>query len=440
MEYLEYNINKTEERIYSDNLEIRCRKNQKDFTRKRKLTAKNLLLYTINNRGKTTKMELYDFIKEVEIENVTDSALLQQREKLNENVFKELAKASLVDFYEKFPDEVKKYKNKYVIAAIDGSDCEVPNTKETRERYQSINSSNNDRVARIKLSNCYDVLNKYVLDTEIEEYKHSELDLANRHMKATNYIGKYFDIVYVMDRGYLSLSNFYHWDKNGIKFIVRLNRSKLKLEQSMMTSNDEVMQIQYQYNRIKNYKDKDVEFYEYYENGNRVSLRFVNITLPTGEIETLITNLSKEEFSTEDMNELYQLRWGVETSYHELKESMQVTNISSSKDTIIKQEIYSQMFVYNVIQSICNDLSTQISQEKFKHPMKINFNMAVGFVKRFFIRILIEEDKDKKDKLVKELFDNILRNLIPIRKGRNYGRYKNRKLTNKHPINKRKSF
>ena len=250
MEYLEYNINKTEERIYSDNLEIRCRKNQKDFTRKRKLTAKNLLLYTINNRGKTTKMELYDFIKEVEIENVTDSALLQQREKLNENVFKELAKASLVDFYEKFPDEVKKYKNKYVIAAIDGSDCEVPNTKETRERYQSINSSNNDRVARIKLSNCYDVLNKYVLDTEIEEYKHSELDLANRHMKATNYIGKYFDIVYVMDRGYLSLSNFYHWDKNGIKFIVRLNRSKLKLEQSMMTSNDEVMQIQYRYNRM----------------------------------------------------------------------------------------------------------------------------------------------------------------------------------------------
>lgn len=140
------------------------------------------------------------------------------------------------------------------------------------------------------------------------------------------------------------------------------------------------------------------------------------------------------------MKEIYQLRWGIETSYHELKESMQVTNISSSKDGIIRQEIYSQMMVYNILQSICNDLETQINQEKFKHSMKINFNMAIGFLKRFFLRILIEEDEEKKKKLSKELFDNILRNLVPIRKERSYPRNKNKKFTNKHHINKRKAF
>ena len=35
-------------------------------------------------------------------------------------------------------------------------------------------SKNEERVARIKLSNCYDVINGYVLDTEIAEYKHWE--------------------------------------------------------------------------------------------------------------------------------------------------------------------------------------------------------------------------------------------------------------------------
>lgn len=69
---------------------------------------------------------------------------------------------------------------------------------------------------------------------------------------------------------------------------------------------------------------------------------------------------------------------------------MQVTNISSSKDTIIKQEIYSQMTLYNIIRCISNDLNTQINQEEFKHPMKVNFNMAVGFVKSFLLKILIE--------------------------------------------------
>lgn len=166
----------------------------------------------------------------------------------------------------------------------------------------------------------------------------------------------------------------------------------------------------------------------------------VNIKLSTGEIETIMTNISEDELSSDDINEIYQLRWGIETDYHTLKESMMITNISSSKDTIIKQEIYSQMMVHNIIRSIANDLDTQINQEKFKHPMKVNFNMAVGFVKRFLVKILIEEDGKERQKLSNELFDNILKNIVPIRKGRSYTRDKNRKLTNKHPINKRKSI
>ena len=166
-----YNIVEFKESINCNNLNIRCRKLEKDFSRNRKLTPKDLILYTLNNRGKTTKMELYDFIQEYNIEAVSSPALLKQREKLNEDIFKELNKESLIRFYGKFPQEVKTYKG-YVLGAIDGSDCEIPNTKETRERYKSINSKDEDRVARIKLSNCYDIINGYVLDTEIAEYKH----------------------------------------------------------------------------------------------------------------------------------------------------------------------------------------------------------------------------------------------------------------------------
>ena len=72
--------------------------------------------------------------------------------------------------------------------------------------------------------------------------------------------------------------------------------------------------------------------------------------------------------------------------------------------------------------------------------MKVNCNMAVGFVKRFLIKILIEDDNEKRKELSNVLFNNILKNLVPIRKGRKYSRDKNKKLTNKHPINKRKSI
>ena len=439
MKYVMYNINKFKESIECDNLNNKCKKREKDFSRNRKLTPKDLILFTLNNRGKTTKMELYDFTQEYNIDEVSAPALLKQREKLNEDIFKELNKESLIRFYGEFPQEVKTYKGN-ILAAIDGSDCEVPNTKTTRERYKSINSKDDERVARIKLSNCYDVINGYVLDTEIAEYKHWEIDLAIKHIKTTSYITEYFPIIYVMDRGYFSLATMYHFINDGTKFIIRLNKNFLKLEQESMQSDDEIVEIKYQYDRIRAYKNKDEEFYNYYKNGNTISLRFVNIKLSTGEIETLMTNIGEHELSIEDINKIYKLRWGIETSYHELKESMQVTNISSSKDTIIKQEIYSQMTVYNIIRSITNDLNSQIEQAKYKHPMKTNFNMAVGFVKRFLLKILIEKDNKKRKELSKVLFENILKNLIPIRDGRKYPRDKNKKLSNKRHVNKRKSI
>lgn len=437
MKYKIYNINKLKKEINDDSINERCRKNEKDFTRNRKLTPKDLIYYSINNRGKTTKMELYDFIEQYNYENVSDVALLKQREKLNEEVFKELNRSSLKDFYHLFKKEVKTFKG-YIITAIDGSDCEVPNTPITRERYKSISGKNDGKVARIKLSNCYDLLNHYVLDTEIEEYKHSENELAERHMKKIEEIISEYPIISIRDRGYLSLSYMFHSVMENKKFVIRLNQRYFKLEQNLMISNDEWIEIQYQYDRIRKHIKDDEELYNYYESGKTIKIRFVNIELPTGETETIMTNLESDKFSIKDINDIYQMRWGIETSYAYLKESMMITNISSSKDCIIKQEIYSQMMVYNIMQSITNDLEQDIDQEKYKHPMKININMAIGFVKRFLLKILLEDNEKEKDKLSNLLFENILKNIVPIRKNRHYERDNSHK--NKHPINKRKSI
>ena len=437
MKYNKYNINKLKKEINDESIYARCRKNEKHFTRNRKLTPKDLIYYSINNRGKTTKMELYDFIEQYNYENVSDVALLKQREKLNEEIFKELNKSSLKDFYHLFPEEVKTFKG-YILTAIDGSDCEIPNTPITRERYQSKLGKNDGKVARIKLSNCYDLLNHYVLDTEIEEYKHNENELANRHMKEIEEIIKDYTIISIRDRGYLSLSYMFHSIMENKKFVIRLNQRYFKLEQNLMAANDDWVEIQYQYDRIRKHIQDDKELYNYYESGNTIKVRFVNIELPTGEVETIMTNLESDIFSTEDINYIYQLRWGIETSYAYLKESMMITNISSSKDCIIKQEIYSQMMVYNIMQSITNDLENDIKQENYKHPMKINVNMAIGFVKRFLLKILLEENEEEKQKLSDLLFENILKNIVPIRKDRHYKR--NNIHKNKHPINKRKSI
>ena len=110
MNYVMYNVIKFKESIDCDNLNNRCKKREKDFSRNRKITPKDLILYTLNNRGKTTKMELYDFIQEYNIDEVSTPALLKQRMKLNENIFKDLNKESLIRFMENFHKKLKHIK------------------------------------------------------------------------------------------------------------------------------------------------------------------------------------------------------------------------------------------------------------------------------------------------------------------------------------------
>lgn len=441
MKYGKLNLDNLNKKINDTQyLVSKCRKSNKDFIRNRKLTPKELILYNLNNRGKTIKMELNEFIEKCNIDTVSDAALLKQREKLNEEIFRVLNNEAMTDFYTNFKDEVKTFKG-YLLLAKDGSDCEVPNTKETRERYKPKNAKK-DKIARIKLSNCYDVLNCFVLDTQIQSYKYSEVELAYKHMKNIKPLIDDYRTISIRDRGYLSLVYIYNAIKNDEKFVIRLDKkNKLKTEQQLMKTDDELIEIKYQYDRIRYYKKFNQEFYEYYENGNTMTVRFVNIVLTTGEIETLVTNLNKKEFSKDDINYIYQSRWGIETNYGILKNSMKITNISSSKDGIIKQEIYSTMLVYNTLQGLVNDLENEIEQEKYKHKMKINFNMAVGFIKKYLILILIEKDEQKRKKLSDILFKKILENIIPVRPNRKYSRNKNNNISyNKYPINKRKSF
>ena len=126
-----------------------------------------------------------------------------------------------------------------------------------------------EKVARIKLSNCYDLLNHYALDTEIEEYKHNENELTQRHMKQVEEIVDDYPIINIRDRSYLSLSYMFHSVMENKKSVIRLNQRYFKLEQKLMTTNDEWVEIQYQYDRISNYIKEDEELYNYYESGKK---------------------------------------------------------------------------------------------------------------------------------------------------------------------------
>jgi len=122
-------------------------------------------------------MEIINFNDMTKKEKISSVAVFKQREKLSPLIFVDLNVRMMKLFYHEFKDEVITYKD-YVLMAIDGSDFEIPNMKKTREEY---NGKLQDHCSRVTVSICYDVLNKYTIDTIIEKYNYSETDMAIRH-------------------------------------------------------------------------------------------------------------------------------------------------------------------------------------------------------------------------------------------------------------------
>ena len=78
-----------------------------------------------------------------------------------------------------------------------------------------------------------------------------------------------------------------------------------------------------------------------------ISFRVVRFEITPGKYECIATNLGNDEFSPAEIKQLYRMRWGIETSFRELKYSIGLVNLHSKKAELVEQEIYARFIMYN---------------------------------------------------------------------------------------------
>lgn len=113
-----------------------------------------------------------------------------------------------------------------------------------------------------------------------------------------------------------------------------------------------------------------------------VSFRVVRIQLNEDTYESLVTNLDPFIFTSEDLKVLYHLRWGVETSFRELKYALSLSQFHLKKLDFIIQEIFARLIMYNF--SIAITLTMPLSNH-LKPSYQINFTQAIGICRRLFL-------------------------------------------------------
>ena len=89
-------------------------------------------------------------------------------------------------------------------------------------------------------------------------------------------------------------------------------------------------------------------------------MRIIRFSVTEGTYECIITNLPPDKFSADEIKCLYAKRWGIETSFRELKYAIGLTRFHSKKLEYILQEIWSRMVLYN----FCEIITCSVFLEK----------------------------------------------------------------------------
>ena len=387
-----------------DGLKCYCNDPVSDFTRCRKLPARTLIecIMSFSNYSSIGELSHF-FVGQGEMPSA--SALSQRRQLLDPDIFKRINNL----FVGAFDDHTTI--NGYHILAQDGSDVNIPfmDDKTKTEKHDA------KSFCQYHVNALYDCLNKVFYDWSI--------DAASKKREVNALIS------ILKDRGYESYNLMAHFIENDIKFVIRVKdihtksglMTNIKTEEGAFDMRVNRTLTSLQTKEIKADKEKYIfvpstsnfDFLDENRDFYDLSFRAVRFKISEDVYETVVTNLSEEEFKAEDFKELYHYRWNEETAFNKLKYTIGLVYFHARKRKLIQQEINAAFLMYNVSEVVIRNIDLKKNKKpELEYDYKPNFSSAVTNI-RLYLRKQIN---------MKELILRIKKFLVAQRPERSFER------------------
>lgn len=392
---------------------------QKDFSRKRKLPFEQVVKAILCMGGGSISNEMMDLFGFHE-DLATTSAFVQQRAKILPEAFE-----SIFDLFVKNTSESKTYRG-FQLLAVDGSDFVTAANPDDPDSFFA-GTEEQKPYNLLHLNAIYDLLRHVYVDALLQKRRCEDecgalVDMVER--------SELCNVLLTADRGYESYNVLAHIQEKGWKFLIRIKDGtggisgglelpdKLEFDLPITLNltrkqTNEVKQLLKDKNHYKlishaqkfdflsmnSSKHDPTTFYP-------LSFRVVRFPITDTTAETVLTNLDADSFPAEELKKLYAMRWGIETSFRELKYTVGLQHFHAKKVEFVHQEIFARLTMYNFYELITQ--SVVIQQKNRKYAYKVNFSSAVHICRQFFLR-------DLPPPRVEAL---LMKHISPIRPGR----------------------
>jgi len=352
-----------------------------DFTRDRKLSYVNTFNTILSMGGNSLGHELLEKFN-YSTDVPTSSAFVQARNKILSTAF--------IDVFNSFTMQLKftkKFRG-YQLLAIDGTNLNLFRNPNDTDTY--VNNKKHKGHNAMHLSAFYDLQNH--IYTDVVNQPTNKIDERGALIKMLPNISS--NTIIIADRGYESYNIFAHIENinsnylfrvkdigsNGILSGFNLPNEEFDCDITVNISNKQNKS----YKSLYNYKfSPSIARFDFSDDDNPIytlTFRVVRIKLESGKYESIITNLQRN-FTVSDVKKLYFMRWGIETSFRQLKYAIGLSNFHAKKRDSVIQEIYARLILYNFCEYIVQ--KTILPKMATKHTYIINFTRAVQVCRKY---------------------------------------------------------
>lgn len=383
-----------------------------DFTRKRKLDFETTIRCLIAMESGSLKKELLELFH-YNPDTATASAFNQQREK----ILPEALKFLFWEFNKSFA-QYQTYRG-YRLLACDGTDLNITRNPSDQKNYFQSNPGEKG-FNQIHLNALFDLCSRRYVDATIQPGRKNNEFRAMADMIDQCVSGH--KTIFIADRGYESYNIFAHAEQRDMYYLIRVREGGRSMVSSFGLPPTDSFDTQVHLTLTRKqttqaracsglfkYLPKNSTF-DYLDQNDfyPITLRVVRFSLTTDTYECVITNLPKDAFPPDELKKLYGRRWGIETSFRELKYAIGLSCFHAKKVEYVKQEIFARLLLYN----FCEIITTHvvIQQKDTKHAYQVNYTLAIHLC-RHFLRFPTDISPPDVEMLIQK-------NLLPIRPGR----------------------
>lgn len=359
-----------------DNRELYVQNPNKDFIRNRKVTFYDIMWFLIFIGANSMAEEIRRAFNYKNFSFISEAAIFKSRSKIKLYAFQHLLK--------KFNDSIENLKiyKGYRIVAVDGSDFSSP--YDAKSEFATVTNQYGG-ANRMHVSFVYDILNKIYLDCTVEPK-----NKADERKSAMKMLSTFTEkILAIMDRGYDGLKMIEHCNRiPNLSYLIRLRRG-MNIEIGNLP--DKTLDIDMEFEVRENYKRQPHKMkISAWDMEKPCFVRFRLVKLQKdGNWIVFATNLSRNDFSADDLKKLYEKRWQIENSFREIKHSLGALHFHSKKDLFNLQEIFAHIIRFNLTSLIIQEISTH-KKENCRYEYEINFKNACHIVQDFCRRYFFD--------------------------------------------------